>query len=176
MTGARRNLIAELYEVAADDESAVLERLRLRAGHVWNCERKDGSVCFTNPDDAVRCQNCGRPRPARHFPLPLNVTPERGRDDEPDEYVLADAAGVELLRSFDHALALLVAHLLQTAQTATESRTRKPVLVWTAEDAEQSAGRTLTDDELDRISIALAHSTAEQTFGDVVFAVTTHRD
>jgi hypothetical protein len=49
--------IAELYAVASDGEAATLDRLRLRAGQVWEHVR-----CWTNPAVAARCQNCGQLR------------------------------------------------------------------------------------------------------------------
>jgi hypothetical protein len=53
--------IEQLYAVASDAQAAVLDELRLRAGHVW-----EHRGCWTNPAAAAFCQCCGRARAELH--------------------------------------------------------------------------------------------------------------
>lgn len=46
--------IAELYEAADDHETDVLDRLRRKAGHIW-----EHIGCWTNGSDDQECQRCG---------------------------------------------------------------------------------------------------------------------
>ncbi len=49
--------VSDLYEVADDNEARILDNLRVRAGHTWEC------VCrWIMPADRMICENCGERR------------------------------------------------------------------------------------------------------------------
>jgi len=50
-------VLTRLYGVATDEETAVLDRLTLRAGLVWHCE-----CGWHNGERVPRCEDCGRSR------------------------------------------------------------------------------------------------------------------
>lgn len=57
-----RSEIADLYDVADDDEAAQLDALREKAGHVWTCEGPHNGDTFarwTIEGDGP-CDQCGR--------------------------------------------------------------------------------------------------------------------
>jgi hypothetical protein len=56
---------ARLYAVADDAEKAVLDQLSEKAGIIWVCRHRDASACWTNPEEAARCERCGKARPRR---------------------------------------------------------------------------------------------------------------
>ena len=50
-------LLMRLYAVATDEETAVLDRLTLRAGVKWQC------VCgWHNAEHVLHCEDCGQAR------------------------------------------------------------------------------------------------------------------
>ncbi len=56
------------------------------------------------------------------------------------------------------------------------SRAERTLIRWTVADADASAGREVTEDEIDRLEKALGHSTMAEAFAEVVFAVCNHED
>jgi hypothetical protein len=55
--------IERLYEIADDNEVAVLDRLRDRAGLTWECRDSEGRAHWTNGEDETVCGECGKLRP-----------------------------------------------------------------------------------------------------------------
>jgi hypothetical protein len=53
-----RSEVGQLYDVASDSETVVLDQLRKRAGQVWEC---DHCRCL-NVRALHDCEGCGRPR------------------------------------------------------------------------------------------------------------------
>ena len=50
--------LVRLYGIASDEETAVLDRLTLRAGIAWHC-----TCGWHNSAYLVSCEDCGQPRP-----------------------------------------------------------------------------------------------------------------
>ena len=53
-------VLTRLYGVATDEETAVLDRLTLRAGLAWHCD-----CGWHNSERVLECEDCGQPRRTR---------------------------------------------------------------------------------------------------------------
>lgn len=62
-----REVLSRLYEVANDEEAAVLGALAVRAGPLWQCAAPLGQdlrpCSYYNAAEAVTCDGCGNARP-----------------------------------------------------------------------------------------------------------------
>jgi len=55
--------IDDLYRAATDWQKDILDELRRKAGHIWECYSPDGEhSCWTNTADDIVCEQCGTPR------------------------------------------------------------------------------------------------------------------
>lgn len=50
--------LERIWAVADDDEKAIIDTLRRRAGLTWECPD-----CWTNDEHDQVCDNCGKPKP-----------------------------------------------------------------------------------------------------------------